>query len=158
MAISNRNIITSYQWKKWWWCTVTLWVKFETVVEIKFSVSFGTLRGTLLGSVYLIEIILINWKRIPSKININVMVLGSMVLNKNTFYSIVYYMKPRKVNHFKQRMKVFFPNWYISDAVSGSADDERCLILTDVLVKPLQRRFSFHFYGARRTNNLEKVN
>ncbi|XP_065066357.1 RAD50-interacting protein 1-like [Rhopilema esculentum] len=30
------------------------------------------------------------------------------------------------------------------------------LILTKILVKPFQKRFAFHFYGSRRTNNLEK--
>jgi len=31
-----------------------------------------------------------------------------------------------------------------------------CLKLMEALVRPFQKRFSFHFYGARRTNNLEK--
>ena len=34
---------------------------------------------------------------------------------------------------------------------------DKRLMLTEVLVKPLQKRFSFHFYGSRRTNNIEKV-
>eukprot|EP00112_Aurelia_sp_Birch-Aquarium-sp1_P009117 Seg2024.4 transcript_id=Seg2024.4/GoldUCD/mRNA.D3Y31 product="RAD50-interacting protein 1" protein_id=Seg2024.4/GoldUCD/D3Y31 len=45
---------------------------------------------------------------------------------------------------------------HVDKKADGRQGETDALLLTTVLAKALQKRFVFHFYGARRTNNLEK--
>lgn len=45
----------------------------------------------------------------------------------------------------------------MNDASSISPQYKPLLPPIDLLVRPLRKRFRFHFYGKKQTNNIEKV-
>ena len=57
------------------------------------------------------------------------------------------------------KMAVLFPSLVVSQAVetAGEGQTRNISLPMDLLIQPLRKRFQYHFYGKRQTNNLEKV-
>ena len=47
---------------------------------------------------------------------------------------------------------------YVNDRIGSKCAQTNYFLLISIIVKPFEKRFKFHFFANRKTNNLEKVN